>query len=130
MSGEDAMAPAELRDRDSDLILDQERRGVSDDVVKQLLEVAALGPRSASGTVRKFVDILDTVAPLDRVGLAKRREVIAAALEMTQRLVHTPYDVGRSLVQSAVLVNVDVDVDVDVDIASQPPTTQINREEV
>jgi hypothetical protein len=128
MSREDAMAAAELRYRDSDLILDQERRGDSDDVVKQLLEVAALGPRSASATVRRFVDIVDNVAPLDRVGLAKRREVIAAALEMTQRLVHTSYDVGRSLVQSAVLVNVDVNVD--FDIASQPPTTKIHREEV
>lgn len=121
MSTEDAMAPAGLRSTDSDLVPDPKRPGDPDDVLKQLLEVAATGRRTASGTVRKFVDTVDNVAPLDRVGLAKRREVIAAALEMTQQLVHAPYDLGRGLVRSAVLVNVDVDVD--IDIASQERTT-------
>jgi hypothetical protein len=128
MSTGDAMARAELRDRDSNLIPDQQCPGDSDDGLKRLFEVAALGPRSASGTVRKFVDTVDSFAPLGGVGLAKRREVIGAALEMTQRLVHAPYDLGRSLVQSAVLVNVDVNVD--FDIASRPQTPKIHRKEV
>lgn len=66
----------------------------SDDLLKQWLDLAMTGPRTATGTVRK-------------------------ALEMTQRLAHAPYGLGRSFVQSAVLVNVDVDVD----IASRAPTT-------
>jgi hypothetical protein len=112
------MAPAKLEDRASDLVSNRtsDRHGGSDDVLKQWLDLAVTGRRTASATVRKFVDTVDKVTPLDSVGLAKRREVIAAALEMTQRLAHSPYDVGRSLVQSAVLVNVNVDVDV----ASQP----------
>ncbi len=118
MPTENALATAKLEDRASDLAT-SDRQGGSDDVLKQWLELAVTGQRTASATVRKFVDTVDKVTPLDSVGLAKRREVIAAALEMTQRLAHTPYDVGRSLVQSAVLVNVNVDVDV----ASQPPPT-------
>lgn len=117
------MATTALEDRDPGLVPDQTSgpTGSSDDVLKQWLELAMTGQRTATGTVRKFVDTVDKVVPLDGVGLAKRREVIGAALEMTQRLIHTPYDLGRSLVQSAVLVNVDVDVD--VDIASRAPTT-------
>ncbi len=117
MPTENAMAPAKLEDRASNRTSNPQ--GVSDDVLKQWLELAVTGQRTASATVRKFVDTVDKVAPLDSVGLAKRREVIAAALDMTQRLAHAPYDVGRGLVQSTVLVNVDVDVDV----ASQPPPT-------
>jgi hypothetical protein len=104
----------------SDLTTNRARdgQGGSDDVLKQWLNLAVTGERTASATVRKFVDTVDKVTPLDRVGLARRREVIAAALEMTQRLAHSPYDLGRSLVQSAVLVNVNVDVDV---ASQQPP---------
>jgi hypothetical protein len=105
MSTENAMAPARLEDSGSD------------DVLKQWLNLAMTGERTASATVRKFVDTVDKLTPLDRVGLTRRREVIVAALEMTQRLAHSPYDLGRGLVQSSVLVNVDVDVDV----ASQSP---------
>lgn len=110
-----AITPANVSDQT------HERQGGSDDVLKQWLVLAVTGQRTASGTVRKFVDTVDKVAPLDSFVLAPQREVIAAALEMTQRLVHTPYGVGRSLVQSAVLVNVEVDVD--VASQTQPPPT-------
>jgi hypothetical protein len=72
--------------------------------------------------VRKFADTVDRLIPMDvdGVGLPKRRELMSAALEMTERLVQSEYDLVRSLVQSAVFVNVDVDVDVDV--ASRAPT--------
>ena len=117
------MTATELEDRDTDLVPDQTNSIVeaSDEVLKQWLDLAKTGQRTATGTVRKFIDTVDKVAPLDGVGPAKRREVIGAALEMTERLVQAPYDFGRSLVQSAVLVNVEVDVD--VDIASRAPTT-------
>ncbi len=121
MPTDNAMATTELEGRDTDRVPDQTigLEGGSEDVLKQWLELATTGQRTATGTIRKFVDTVDKVVPLDGVGLARRREVISAALEMTQRLIHTPYDLGRGLVQSAVLVNVDVDVD----IASRTPTT-------
>ena len=125
MSRGDAITQASPKDRDSDLLPDQ-RPEHSDDVLSQFLELAATGPRTASGTVRRVVDTVDGLTPLDRAGLAKRREVVAAALEMTQRLVHAPYDVGRGVVHSTVLVNVEVDVD----IASQQATGNTEREEV
>jgi hypothetical protein len=119
MPTENAIAPAKLDDRASDVASNPTSDGQVDDVLKQWLNLAETTERTASATVRKFVDTVDKLTPFDRVGLAKRREVIVAALEMTQRLAHSPYDVGRGLVQSAVLVNVDVDVDV----ASRTTTT-------
>jgi len=118
----------EFEDGNTALVTDQESDpvGDSDDVLKQWLALATTDQRSATGAVvRKFVNTVDRVVPVDRVGLDKRRKVIGAALEMTQRLAHAPYGLGRSLVQSAVLVNVEVDVD----IASREPTTRSNREE-
>ncbi len=122
------MAGTELQDTDADLVPDQasDLAESSDDVLKQWLALTLTGQRTATGTVvRKFVNTIDKAVPMDGVGLDRRREVIGAALEMTQRLVHAPYDLGRGLVQSAVLVNVNVDVDV----ASREPTTRSNREE-
>jgi hypothetical protein len=126
MPTQDATTAIEHPDEASSSLSDH-RGGLaagSPDILSQWLELAMSGPRTASGTVRKFVDTIDKVVPLDDVGLAQRRQVVTAALEMTQRLVHAPYDLGRSLVQSAVLVNVDVGVDVDV-----ASTTTIDRED-
>jgi hypothetical protein len=84
------------------------------------------GNLAANRTIRRFADTVDRVAPLDAVGPARQRELIAAAMEMTRHLAHVPLDVGHSLVQSAVVV--DVGVDVDVDIASRPePPHQIEE---
>lgn len=122
------MTATDFEDGNTALVPDQasDPVGDSDDVLKQWLALAMTDQRSATGTVvRKFVNTVDRVVPVGGVGLDKRRKVISAALEMTQRLAHAPYDFGRSLVQSAVLVNVEVDVD----IASREPTTRSNREE-
>lgn len=94
----------------------------SEETLQQWLELAKTGGRTATGTVRKFADTVDRLVPMDGVGLPKRRELMSAALEMTERLVQSEYDLVRSLVQSAVFVNVGVDVDVDVDVASRAPT--------
>jgi hypothetical protein len=103
-------------DTSTDLIQDATNGGDnSDEILQQWLELARTGGRTATGTVRKFADT-------DGVGLPKRRELMNAALEMTERLVQSEYDLVRSLVQSAVFVNVGVDVDVDVDVASRAPT--------
>jgi hypothetical protein len=65
----------------------------SEDLLKQWLDLALTGPRTATWPMRK-------------------------ALGATQRLAHAPYDLAHGFVNSAVLVNVDVDVD----IASRPTT--------
>jgi len=96
--------------------------GDSDEILQLWLELAKSGGRTATGTVRRFADTVDRVVPLDGVGLPKRRELLSAALEMTEHLVQSEYDLVRSLVQSAVFVNVDVDVDIDADVASRAPT--------
>jgi hypothetical protein len=110
-------------DTSTDLIQDATNGGDNpDEILQQWLELARTGGRTATGTVRKFADTVDRLVPMDGVGLPKRRELMSAALEMTERLIQSEYDFVRSLVQSAVFVNVGVDVDVDVDVASRAPT--------
>ena len=100
-------------------------RGGSTEIFQHCLDLLVTGNRTADKTMRKFVATVDRVAPLDAVGPARQLELIAAALEMTQRLAHAPVDLGRGLVQSAVLV----DVDVDVDIASRQGALQESNQE-
>jgi hypothetical protein len=128
MPSDGTVATTELQNEDPGGSSDRADGGAADadaDVLEQWLELATTGQRTASGTVRKFVHTVDRLVPVDGVGLAKRREVISAALEMTQRLAHMPYGLGRSLVRSAVLVNVNVDVD----IASRAATTLRSSQE-
>ena len=93
----------------------------SDELLQQWIALAKSSEETALATVHKFVDTVEHAMPLDVVDLSKRREVIDAALEMAQRLIHTQQDFVRSALRSMVLVNVDVDVDthVDVDVASR-----------
>jgi hypothetical protein len=97
--------------------------GRSDEISKQWLALAKTSEQTALATIGKFVAIVEAAIPLDVAGLSRRREVIDAALEMTERLVHTEYDLMRSAARSAVLVDVDVDVDVNVNVASREPAT-------
>lgn len=133
MPTQDATRQVESPDEESALLPDRRREpgaeppdlvAESPDAMGQWLELAMIGPRSASGTVRRFVETIDRVVPLDEAGLSKRRQAVAAALEMTQRLVRAPHGLARSFVQSAVLVNVEVDVD----IASPRSTTGVEQE--
>src|SRR5690348_6506444 len=112
----------EPHDIDAELVRNGEGRGPQSseqEVLQQWLELAKTGQRTATGTVRKFADTVDRLIPMDGVGMPRRRELISAALEMSERLIQSEYDFMRSLVQSAVFVNVGVDVDVDVDVASR-----------
>lgn len=97
----------------------------SEEALQRFLDVAVIGNRGASRAVRRIVDAVEKVAPLDRVGPTRQLEVLAAAFEMTQRLIHAPYDISHGLVQSAVLVNVDVDVDI---ASNQAPQQRIGEE--
>ena len=70
---------------------------LSDDVLKSLES----GQRAAIEAVRKFVDTVDEALPALGERPSRRQEVVDAAMEMADRLVHTQYDFLRSVVQSA-----------------------------
>jgi len=71
---------------------------LSDDVLKSLES----GQRAALEAVRKFVDTVDEKLPaLGAEHPSRRQDVIDAALEMADRLVHTQYDFLRKVVDSA-----------------------------
>ena len=57
------------------------------------------GQRTAIEAVRKFVDTVDAALPGHEA--TKRQEVIDAAMEMADKLVHTQYDFLRKIVDSA-----------------------------
>ena len=70
---------------------------VSDEVLKSLES----GQRAAIEAVRKFVDTVDEALPAFGERPSRRQEVVDAAMEMADRLVHTQYEFLRSVVQSA-----------------------------
>jgi hypothetical protein len=72
------------------------------DLPEQWLELAKVSQRTAIETARK---VLDTVESVPLVG---------TALSINERLAHAEYDALRSIVRSAVGVDVNVGVNVDV----------------
>lgn len=71
---------------------------LSDEVLKSLES----GQRAAIEAVRKFVDTVDEKLPaLGGERPTRRQEIVDAAMEMADRLVHTQYDFIRNVVQSA-----------------------------
>jgi hypothetical protein len=72
---------------------------LSDEVLKSLES----GSRAAIEAVRKFVDVVDEALPALPHGErpSRRREILDAAMDMTDRLITTQYEFLRSVVQSA-----------------------------
>ena len=71
---------------------------LSEEVLKSLES----GQRAAIEAVRKFVDTVDEKLPaLGTEHPSRRQDIIDAALEMADRLVHTQYDFLRKVVDSA-----------------------------
>jgi len=70
---------------------------LSDEVFKSLES----GQRAAIDAVRKFVDTVDEKLPALGERPSRRQEIVDAAMEMADRLVHTQYDFLRNVVQSA-----------------------------
>jgi hypothetical protein len=70
---------------------------MSDDVLKSIES----GQRAAIEAVRKFVDTVDEKLPALGERPTRRQEIIDAALEMADQLVHTQYDFIRKVVDSA-----------------------------
>jgi hypothetical protein len=67
----------------------------------EVLESLESGQRAAIDAVRKFVDTVDQKLPVLGERPSRRQEIIDAAMEMADRLVHTQYDFLRNVVQSA-----------------------------
>jgi len=70
---------------------------LSEEVLKSL----EAGQRAAIDAVRKFVDTVDEALPAIGERPSRRQEIVDAAMEMADRLVHTQYDFLRRVVQSA-----------------------------
>jgi hypothetical protein len=69
---------------------------------EEMLKSLESGQRAAIDAVRKFVDTVDEKLPaLGGERPSKRQEVVDAAMEMADRLVHTQYDFLRNVVHSA-----------------------------
>ena len=69
---------------------------------EQTLESVEKGQRAAIEAVRKFVDTVDEKLPsLGDEQPSTRQEIIDAALELSDRLVHTQYGFLREVVDSA-----------------------------
>ena len=69
---------------------------LSDQVLKSLES----GQRAAIDAVHKFIDSVDKALPA-REHPTRRQDVIDAAMDMADRLVHTQYDFIREVVQNA-----------------------------
>lgn len=68
----------------------------------EVLKSLESGQRAAIEAVRKFVDTVDERVPsLGSEHPSRRQDVIDAALEMAERLVHTQYEFLRKVVDSA-----------------------------
>jgi hypothetical protein len=72
---------------------------LSDEVLKSLES----GSRSVIEAIRKFVDVVDEALPALPHGErpSRRREIVDAAMDMSDRLVKTQYEFLRNVVQSA-----------------------------
>ncbi len=70
---------------------------LSEEVLKSL----ETGQRAAIEAVRKFVDTVDQTLPALGERPSRRQEIVDAALEMADRLVHTQYDFLHKVVHSA-----------------------------
>ena len=67
-----------------------------------MLQSVESGERAAIDAVRKFVDTVDEKLPsLGDEHPSTRQDIIDAALELADRLVHTQYDFLRNVVDSA-----------------------------
>jgi hypothetical protein len=64
---------------------------------------------------RSFIDLVDTVLPIEGGDDSHRRRLIDGAFDLADRTAAAQLGMMRSAVRSAVLVNIDFDVGVNVD---------------
>ena len=70
---------------------------LSQDVLKSLES----GERAVIEAVQKFIDTVDKTLPAIGDRPSRRQEIVDAAMEMADRLVHTQYEFIRRVVKSA-----------------------------
>lgn len=68
---------------------------------EEVLDSVQDGQRAAVDAVRKFVDTVDQALPGHGDGPSRRQDVVDAAMEMADRLIHTQYDFIRKVIDSA-----------------------------
>lgn len=68
---------------------------------EEVLDSVEKGQRAAIESVREFVDTVDQALPAHGEGPSSRQEMVDAAMEITDRLVHTPYDFIRKVIDTA-----------------------------
>lgn len=86
---------AEHRERPSRTAVDRTAK-----LSEEVFEEVEAGQRAAIQAVKKFVDTVDHTLPPHEEGPSRRQDVIDAAMEMADRLVHTQYEFLRKLVRS------------------------------
>lgn len=92
------------------------RPGPVTELSEAWFSMARSGQQSAIGAVRKFVDLVDVVLPLQGGDDSRRRRLVDGAFDLADRAAAAQLGMMRSAVQSAVLVYVDVNVSVDTDV--------------
>ncbi len=75
--------------------------GRTTDLSDDVLHSVESGQRAAIEAVRKFVDTVDRALPPGGAEPSRRQDVVDAAMEMADKLVHTQYDFLRKVVHSA-----------------------------
>ncbi|MGZ4268221.1 MAG: hypothetical protein ACXVFN_06400 [Solirubrobacteraceae bacterium] len=88
---------AESKAREEGGVVVDRTTELSDEVLKSLES----GQRAAIEAVRKFVDTIDEALPALGERPSRRQEIVDAAMDMADRLVHTQYDFLRAVVQNA-----------------------------
>jgi hypothetical protein len=68
---------------------------------EEVLDSVEKGQRAAIEAVHKFVDTVDQALPGHGEGPSRRQDIVDAAMEMADRLVHTQYDFIRKVIDSA-----------------------------
>ena len=87
---------AEVKEHEKASVVDRTAE-LSDEVLKSLES----GQRAAIEAVTKFVDTVDQMLPALGERPSRRQEIVDAAMEMADRLVHTQYEFLRKVVQGA-----------------------------
>jgi hypothetical protein len=75
--------------------------GRTTNLSEELLDSVEKGQRAAIEAVRKFIDTVDQALPGVGEGPSRRQEIVDAAMDMADRLVHTQYDFIRKVIDSA-----------------------------
>ncbi|HTR72079.1 MAG TPA: hypothetical protein VMG80_00660 [Solirubrobacteraceae bacterium] len=98
-------APVRKAPASSERIVEKKRKAIPVDrtteLSEEVLKSLESGQRAAIEAVRKFVDTVDQTLPALGERPSRRQEIVDAALEMADRLVHTQYDFLHKVVHSA-----------------------------